>query len=359
MQQNSGESSITTAVISLTERGKVADEIEAIGVPVWCLNLQGISTLPRVVWRLRQMTRQFQPDLIQGWMYHGNLAASLAGRIATGNPKITWGIRQSLPDISREKPMTRKVIALSARVSRGPDQIIYNSHTARSQHEMFGFDATHARVIDNGFDPDHFHPDPAARRALRTELAISERTQLIGLVARYHPLKGQDIFLRAAMRLLEINPDADQHVKFLMAGRDATPDNPALASYFQNSHLARHVICLGERSDIPSITAGLDIATSTSWGEAFPNAVGEAMACGVPVVATDVGDVSRIIEGAGITVTPGDPDGIARAWTELLADPDRREMYGKQGREKVIREFSIKAASQSYSSLYYDLLSAT
>jgi len=340
---------IELAVISLRGGGAVSDEIQALGIRVWTLGLEKATHLPRAVSMLRKCVADVAPNIIQGWMYHGNIAANLARRLAAPWANVAWGVRQSLYDLAREKVATRQVIRLSAWLSSRADAIVYNSETSRSQHESHGFAAVRGTVIDNGIDTRVFKPDSQARRALRSELGLTEDAPLIGLVARFHPMKGHAFFLNAAARLAYRHPD----VRFVLVGLAATFENPALIRYFEHPALLGRVHCLGQRSDIPRLTAAFDIASSTSsWGEAFPNAIGEAMACAVPVVATDVGDVRRIVGDAGAVVPVEDEEALTEAWTALLADPKRRNDLGECGRVRVVECFSVEKMVQQYWQLY-------
>lgn len=285
-------------------------------------------------------------------MYHGNLAATVAWRWAASSAKLVWGVRQSLYDLDREKPMTRWVIRALVPLSRFPRAIVYNSHMARSQHETFGFQAKRGCVIDNGFDFDVFRPDPDARTIVRNILGLVPETPLIGLIARYHPMKGHLTFLEAAARLAQERAD----VHFLLVGRDVGPDNPMLSAALRHPALAGRTHCLGERDNIPLLTAALDVAcSSSSWGEAFPNALGEAMACGVPVVATDIGDVRRIVGDAGIIVPVADPGALCAAWKRLLDDVVLRSGMGRAGRLRLSQYFTLGNLGASYAALYEKL----
>jgi glycosyltransferase involved in cell wall biosynthesis len=341
---------IEPAVVSLALRGPVSAEIEALGVPVWHLNLASTAGLPRAALRLVLLARRFRPDVLQGWMYHGNLAALLAAQSLGRRVPVVWGIRQSLYDLSREKPNTQRVIRLGARWSSRPVAIVYNAHLARAQHEGIGFAAERGRVIGNGFDGKAWQPDDEARHSVREELGISPDAPLIGLIARYHPMKGHEVFLDAAVRLAERDPK----VHFLLAGRDVTPTHPVFQPYAQVSALAGRLHLLGERADIPRLTAALDIASSSSsWGEGFSNVIAEALCCGVPVVATDVGDSREILGDAGLIVPVGDVGALASAWQRLLdAGPEARRTMGQGGRARVLQHYSIKAMAEAYLQLY-------
>lgn len=344
------EKSIEIFIIAL-RGGSIHQQLEALGVPVLVLNVKQIGSFIKAFYTLLLEIRRLSPDIIQGWMYHGNLAATIAWALAGYRPKLVWGIRQSLYDIKREKPLTRHIIRLLSLISRTPKAIVYNSYLSRSQHEAFGFSNKRGLVINNGFDTEYFAPNKDARSELRKALGIHPNAPLIGLIARYHPVKGHITFLEAARRLAEIRSD----VHFLLAGKDISINHPDLREILSDPVLFGRVHCLGERQDIASITAAIDIACSCSWSEAFPNVIGEAMSCGVPVVATKVGDVEFILGEAGITVNPGDIDGFVSAWRLLLENDGIREKMGEIGRKRIAESFSIHLMIQRYWELYKKL----
>jgi len=346
------KSSVVVSVLAL-RGGSVKSEIEAIGVPVQVMTSIAWVDIPASFIELVRIAKAFRPDVVQGWMYHGNIVASLVQRWAAPRSRLVWGVRQSLYEIAREKPLTQAVIRASAWLSTGPDTIVYNSQTARDQHEAAGFANACGRVIDNGIDAQKFQPDDAARLSVRDMLGLTQNTLLIGLVARDHPIKGHEVFLRAADLLLKKRSD----VHFLLIGNGVTKDQPAFVRLLNDVSVGQRLHLLGERSDIPVFTAALDIASSSSWGEAFPNTVGEAMSCGVPVVATDVGDVRRIVGDAGIVVPSGDAKAMAQAWHRLLDDSKKRQTMGEIGRERVLSLFGVTAMAGHYLDLYRGMVS--
>ncbi len=341
---------LEVGVVSLRARGGVSGDIEAMGVPVWHLGLDSARDLPLAAMRLRGVARGFRPDVVQGWMYHGNLAAWLLRALWSRRARLCWSVRQSLPDLGLEKPGTRRVIRACSRVSAGVDAIVYNALLARRQHEAIGYASAPGRLIDNGFDTDVFRPDAEAAADIRRELGLMSSGRLIGLIARFHAMKGHEVFLRAAASLAARAPD----VHFLLAGQGVDAANPVLAPWLVEPALLGRVHPLGERADVPALTCALDVATSASlWGDAFHNSLGEAMSCGVPCVATDVGDARRIVGDTGLIVPPGDPEALAGAWARLLAlpTPDLAAL-GAAARRRVRECFSLDHAVAGYRALY-------
>lgn len=340
-------------IVSLVGGGSMLERMLSIGVAVDSLNMW--RRIPSLValWRLREIVSCYRPDLIQGWMYHGNLAASIAGWFCPNNVPVVWNVRQSFYDLKYERLLTRWVIRVNAWLSVRADAIVYNSRASASQHEGFGFDASRTRIIPNGFDTEVFCPDEHARSSVRRELGVADDTVLIGLVGRYHPMKDHWNFLNAAALLGK----EFSNVLFLLAGHEVDFDNPTLASIIQEQGLGGRVFLLGERKDMPRLQAALDIASCSSWSEGFANVIGEAMSCGVPCVVTDVGDLAWIIGDTGRVVAARDPVALSAAWTNILAlGHNGRQALGRRARERVIEYFSLEAVVQQYEDLHKCLI---
>jgi len=349
----SARSRFDPLVISLLDQGVVGPDIESLGIPVVTLDLARPAGWLSSLSELRKPMRRFNPHLIQGWMYHGNLAALPGAGFATGRPPVVWNIRQSLDDIRAEKPLTQAVIRLSARLSNQPAALIYNAKTAALQHERFGFARPRRRLIANGFDTDTFMPSPTGRARLRDALGIGHDEFVIGLAARYHPMKDIDNFLRAAHGLTTRGYPA----RFLLAGPGMDPGNAALMTRLRTLAPHSRVQLTGICTDMPLFFQGLDLATlSSSRGEGFPNVLGEAMACGVPCVATDVGDVRHILGDTGTWVAPGDPEALAQAWSAWIdSGVTERAVQGQRARARIVTHYGLPAIVSQYETLYTEL----
>ena len=334
-------------VVSLTPSGPMAKRIADLGVPVHSLNLHAAVPSPLRMWGIRSLTRQIAPDLIAGWMYHGNLMASLAGA-GEHNLPVIWVIQSSLDGYENRRWRTKAVIRLGARFSYRPKAIIYASRVARTQHEAQGYCASSSLAIPNGVDCQEFIPDPRVRVDIRNELGLNESHILIGLVARRHPIKDQPAFVRAAATVARNQPLA----RFLLVGRGIDRDL-SLRRLIQELSLDDRVLLFGERSDIPRINAALDIVCCSSLGEAFSRSIGEAMACEVPCVVTDVGDNAYLIGETGICVPPRDPEALAGALNQLIsAGPTLRKQWGSAARRRIEENFSLPAVVARYEEFF-------
>ncbi len=167
-------------------------------------------------------------------------------------------------------------------------------------------------------------------------------------------MKDHANFLQAAALLVKNNRD----IHFLLAGTEINQENQTLYQLIKELGLVNNVHLLGECSDMPRLTAALDIASSASaYGEAFPLILGEAMSCGVPCVVTDVGDSGWIVGNTGKVVPPRNPEALANAWQELIAlGIEGRETFGRAARERIIECFALDSVVTQYEQLYKKVL---
>lgn len=353
---NMDRNRFSPTVISMIDAGPIGKKIQQLGIPVHGIGMRMGRPYPFSFWRLIKKVRAFQPNLIQGWMYHGNLAAQFANAFLSKPVPVIWNIRHSLYDLAYEKKMTAWVIRLGARLSSRPAKILYNSKVSAAQHETLGYVSEKTTMIPNGFDTDIFAPSAEARLEIRRELGLSSSTILIGLIGRYHPMKGHANFIRAAAHISQSEPK----VHFLLAGKNVQVENNELMEILKDVGVMSKFHLLGERQDLSRLTASLDVATSSSsFGEGFSNVMGEAMACAVPCVATDVGDGGWVVGDAGLVIPARDPQAMAAAWKKLLnMGLEGRKALGAKARKRIDANFSLKTIVSQYESLYSSILNS-
>jgi glycosyltransferase involved in cell wall biosynthesis len=267
---------------------------------------------------------------------------------------VVWGVHHSDHVKALTKRTTLLTVGACARFSRWvPEWIVLCSEHSRKLYGEHGFAAEKMQVIPNGFDTTRFRPDAAARVEVRKELGIRPDAPVVGLVARYDPFKDHAGFCRAAALVAKARPDA----RFVMCGRGVDGGNRALVSLIGALGIEDHCRLLGPRNDVPRVLAALDVLASSSVSEAFPLAVGEAMACGVPCVATDVGDSALMLGPAGRIVPAGDTLALAEGLNEVLGmDVAERARLGEIGRRRVREMFDLDAVTRRYEALYETLV---
>ena len=341
-------------VISLGRCGRPAELIEQLGVPVIRLGLDGFA-LPSVLQAAlkgRSVLQRFRPALVCGWMYHGNVAAWLFSR-GCGVP-LVWNIRQTLR-LAGEKAATRGVIRAGALLSRIPQRIVYASGIAREHHRRIGYCAAKDCVLPNGFDLEEFRRDLTQRARLRAEFGVNEDTCVIGHLARYHPMKDQLAFIGAARQVV-----AEEHkVLVVMAGAGLDGMNPVLVSAIRECGLETQVRLLGETACPQALLSACDLfCLPSAWGEAFPNAVGEAMACELPCVVTRVGEGPDLVGATGLVVDPGDQKGLAQALLQLVRlGPSGRAALGARARTRITESFSLPDVAARYAEVFDEAVS--
>ena len=351
--QNIDRSIFDVTVICLSNRGALAEKFETNNIKVYSLNMKSGLPSPFKFIKLIKLLHYLKPDLVQTWMYHADLLGGLASRLLNVR-SVVWNIRQADISLQGTKKLTSFITKICAFISNYiPAHILTCSNLALKVHSDIGYNRDKMDVIPNGFDLQFFQRDHNARLYLRSELGIPFEAPVIGIVGRYDPLKNHQGFIHMAQMVLAEKPDTH----FLLAGTGIDYNNSFLVEaiaqtgYISNFHL------LGRRDDIPAVMSTLDVLVSSSHSEAFPNVLGEAMACEVPCAVTDVGDSAEIVGSTGRVVSAGNMDALALKSLELLSlTNDEKILLGQSARQRVIEYFDIKKIVGRYQDLYLKLL---
>jgi len=341
-------------VFSLTTMGEIGGRIADLGIPVEALRMRAGLPSPRKFWRLVVPLRHLRPDLGHTWLYHADLRGGLAARCARIRT-VVWGVRNSALDPASTKWSTRAAMRLCARLSAWlPTRILSCSEVAVRVHVHLGYDAAKMSVIPNGFDLSRFRPDADARASVREELGVGPATPLVGVVGRFDPQKNHLGFIKAAGMLHRQLPS----VHFVLAGARVDAQNEALVAAVAAQGLSGFVHLLGLRQDVSRLMAALDVmALPSAYGEAFPNVVGEAMACGVPCVVTDIGDSAYIVGDAGAVVAAGDMPGLAEKMVALLKmDGQAYSQLSTAAGIRIRERFEIGKVVGQYEDVYEQLV---
>jgi len=342
------------SVISLQTTGYLGEQLDSIGVPVRSLAMRkGRFDLPALL-RLTEWLIQNPPDLVQTWMYHADLIGGVAAQRA-GRIPVVWSIRHAAPDMKMLGTKTRLVVSLNAILSRHiPRAIVCCAKTTLQSHARAGFVQDKLLFIPNGIDTDKFSPNNKSREVFRKELGIANETPLVGLCGRFNIAKDHHTFIQAAAKLHQKIPD----IHFLLCGKNVSQENKILAGWVDDANIRQVCHLLGERMDMPVVLNELDLLVLSSRAEAFPSIIGEAMATGIPCVATEVGDSPSIIGDTGIVVPPSNPDAISTACEKLLnLTASERASLGEKARKRIEDNFSLKVCAKAYLDLYEKILS--
>lgn len=329
-------------VVCLGANDKMGDKITALGVKVECLNMpKGRPTFKGLL-QLTAIIRAYKKPVIQGWLYHGNLAASCAVLLAFKTNRLYWSIHNSLTRIESEKPLTRRIIYLLGFLSFLPRKIIYVAKLSATQHEEIGYLKSRTVLIPNGYDTDIFKPNFDAKMKLRSALNIPDDMRIIGVVGRWDWTKDHANFI-SALALVD-------GAHGVLVGTDIDDNNKELMELLTAEKVRDRVHLLGYRDDVPELMSAFDILCLSSRAEALPNVVGEAMACGVPCVVTNVGDVAELVADTGWVCPAGDYNSLAACLKEALMS-DLSE-YSRKARQRVSDYFSYAEMLNTYKKLY-------
>lgn len=338
-------------IISLMDEGKYGPLLMEKGISVHCLNMSQGKLSIKSIAKLFKLIKSAKPDVVQTWMYHADLIGGIVAK-SLGIKQVFWNIRHSTFDPSFTKASTIKVAKLCAKLSRTvPSAIVSCSHVAIQPHVDLGYDKSKFTVIGNGYDLDLFKIDDQAKFNIRKELNIGNKP-VLGMVGRYDPQKNHKGLIHALERVLYKGYDFD----LILVGKDLDSQNHELLNLIRNSNLSDKVHLLGQRQDIPSIMNALDIhILSSSYGEGFPNVIAEAMACGTPCIATDIGDVKVIIDDYGWVVEAGDDELITNAILEALELKKQSTEWMKMkalARKHITDNFSISLMIEKYNNVW-------
>ncbi|MHB1566955.1 MAG: glycosyltransferase [Acidiferrobacter sp.] len=306
------------------------------------LKKRGRWDLIGFLWRLWRRAQAASPDVCIGYMDIPNIVAWVVGRLV--GAKVVWGVRNSTRDVGSAPVLGRLGFWLMGRLSARPDLIIFNSEAGRRYYRARGFTTDRSVVIPNGIDTVYFSPQEG-KSLLRERWGVGGAEVVLGLVGRADPMKNHAIFIAAAARLRDAYP----HLRFVCAGMEAGGYRERMQELSRTLGLSDRMIWVDPMDNMPSLYRALDVLVlASAYGEGFPNVVGEAMACGVPCVVTDVGDSAWIVDHTGVVVQPGRPERLAEGMTQMITRLAHEGSVLRIGaRARIVCHFSTGALARN------------
>lgn len=336
----------THIVISLTNAGKIGEDLRASGIEVTGLGIRSFLDVPRAFARLLRLIRQTSPDIVQTWMYHADLLGGIAARLA-GNSNLVWGVRTTSPDMPFTTLMIRAICAKLSYIL--PHTIVCVAPAALEAHADCGYDTTRMIIIPNGFDLTKLTATKKQRQKFREQNGISEQHIVIGSLGRFDTNKDHKNFIMAAKLLAPLHPQ----LRFMMVGRDVDANNTVLYSFIAATGYAERFILLGERLDVFDCYAAMDIFCLHSRIEGLPNVLGEAMAMGLPCISTDVSGAALLLGDTEFIVPIEDSPQLAQGISRLLEmSPDTRRSLGDRAKQRINNQFSMSNMRHDFEKLY-------
>ncbi|HZD54675.1 MAG TPA: glycosyltransferase [Candidatus Aquicultoraceae bacterium] len=298
----------------------------------------------RTTWRIAAILRKDRPDILHAYLPAANVIGPIAARIA-GVPTVIVS-KRALANYKKRFPLLRQLEPLGNRLA---DVILVNSDAVRRDVERTerAWEGKF-RKIYNGVAPIAEWTEEE-RRAFRAREGIPSDARVVLSVSNFFPYKGHEELIEAAGQVV----DAIPHVLFLLAGRDSGTLEKCkrLAKERLPAHAVRF---LGSRTDVPDLLRASDLFVHPSHEEGFSNAILEAMAAGLPVVACNVGgNPEAIVHGkTGLLVPPRDPEVLAAAIREIAGAPDWGRPYGEAGRRRAAEDFSLDRMIAEIEAMY-------
>lgn len=339
----------THIVVSMMDEGKYGSLLKKSGIYVYCLNMPAGKLTLSGVWKLFRLIRRLKPDVVQTWMYHADLIGGMVVKLA-GVKNVFWNVRHTSLEPRKSKRSTIWVAKVCAKISGWvAKKIIYCAHEAQAVHENLGYKKGKAEIIGNGYDLALFDQNSQFRETVRNEFSLLKDEVLLGMVGRFDPQKDHSNLISALSTVKQKGFD----FKLLLIGKQLDNSNHELLKQIEFDGLTGNVRLLGQRTDISAVMNSLDIhVLSSSFGEAFPNVLAEAMACGTPCVTTDVGDAALIVGGTGWVVPPKDPQALANAVVQAINEKQGNHiawLNRKQAcRDRIVENFSIVKMIEDY-----------
>jgi glycosyltransferase involved in cell wall biosynthesis len=327
-------------VVSLKDEGIYGPKLEKCGIKVICLNMKnGVPSISALL-KLISLLRSQNADVIMSWLYHADLMGVLAALLGGARiKKLVWNLRCSNIDFEKYSFSTKVTVSLLSFFSKFINTIVFNSYAGKNLHIELGYSPKRWKYIPNGFDLNECSKKLYDRETVREELGINKDTLLFGMIGRYDPQKDHQNFLAAAKILIS----RIENLHFVLIGPDIEKLKVPL-------ELKDKVSLFGRRLDIPRFLSALDVnVLSSSYGEGFPNVVGEAMAMEVPSIVTDVGDSAELVGETGLIVPPKDAEALFKAMLKISqTPPTERKLLGKLAREKIIKNYNIEDIENLY-----------
>jgi glycosyltransferase involved in cell wall biosynthesis len=331
-------------VISIVSGGKYFSLLKKIGIKVYCMDMKFYSLLN--FFYLIKLLRNLKPDIVQTWLIHGDFIGGIASRLA-GIKNILWTILYSKLDTSIEKTRNILLIKILAKLSYIiPKLIIVVSKSAKKNCQNLGYNKKKIRLITTGFDLSYFKISKYEKLYFKKKIKIKKQTPLIGIVARYHPVKDH-INLLHALSILRLKKKL---FCCALVGSNMTKKNVILFNEIKKLQLENFVKLLGPKNNIPQVMNGLDVNILCSKSEGFPSVIVEAMACGTPCVVTDVGDSAFIVGKNGWVVPSSNSIQLANTIEKTLSKINKKNWKKRcdQARLRVKNKFGINKMIKYY-----------
>jgi glycosyltransferase involved in cell wall biosynthesis len=339
-------------VFSMKGLGKYGKLLRYQGIEVRVLNISTFKTLPYAILKFREVLKETKPDLIPTWMYHANIFAGVLTKIFFYKKPVVWNIRCTIMKLVEAGLTTYILIYLGSLLSYFiPDCIVVCGKAVKSDHQEAGYKRSKMKIIENGFDLEYFKP-PQKLQNINNNYYT--RDLIVGVLGRFHPQKNHDLAIKACSIAISKNIN----LKLYLAGTGMTTDKSELNKSIRKHRMENFTEFFGALKDVRVFFKEIDVLLLPSkFGEGFPNVLAEAMAYGIPCIATSIGDSEKIIGQSGWVVPNQKPKEIVSAFEEIIEMRKNKSWLKikNTARKRIEKNFSISKMITSYSKCWKDI----
>ena len=332
---------INNIVLSLTKSGSLLNDFKKPNSEIYEIGLNSINLISNIK-TLNEIKKKHKINVVQGWMYHGNLFAFIFQKIFFSKAKLFFNVRHALYNFKFENYKNIFSITLGKFISRFADKIIYNSAVSKNHHEDKGYSNKNGVIVRNGFiELKHFEE----KKKLSPWL-IDNDTFVIGKIARFHKIKAYDIFLQACSLV-------DKKCKILVVcigrGTDGLEFKKLISKYKFNIK----PITVGEVFNPEIYLKDIDILINSSFTESMPNIIGEAFLHDTFCIATNVGDTHLYFDDKEFLFEPGDFRSLEKKIENFIKlNKDQKSKLIDTSKNNLFSNYSIKKVCSKYFELY-------
>ena len=342
-------------VLSMQGLGKYGKLLRYHCIEVRALNISTFKTLPCAILKFREVLKETKPDLIQTWMYHANIFAGVLAKIFFYKIPVVWNIRCTIMKLFEAGLTTYILIYLSSLLSYFiPDCIIVCGNSVKSDHQEVGYKSSKIKIIENGFDLEYFKPP---KKSQNFNNNYHTKGLIVGVLGRFHPQKNHDLAIKACSIAISKNIN----LKLYLAGSGMTTDESELNKSIRKHRMENFTEFFGALKDVRVFFKEIDVLLLPSkFGEGFPNVLAEAMAYGIPCIATSIGDSKRIIGKTGWVVSTEKPKEIVSAFEEIIDIKNEGSwiIIKTAARQQIKQNFSISQMIISYTNCWKELVNS-
>ena len=336
-----------TEIICLTKKGHHSNLIENENIKIFYCNLnKNLFDFLKVINMYKKILMK-RPKIIHSFLYHSDILASIIGKL-TFTKVILWSVHHDF--IKSENTILRNIQVrfLSLFSKFVPNKIIYCSKESLYNHERYGYSKRKSILIKNGICTKIFYPRKNLNHKIKKLLNLKKDEFLIGHLARFHPIKGHKILLKS----LKLVKSKNKNFKCLMIGKGVNKKNVLLNNLIKKNNLEKNIILYGETRFPQKLINSFDINVISSLSESSPLALIEAMATGIPTVATNVGSIKETLGQTGWVVKNNSPQDLADKLVYIIDNKSTLKNKSNLARERVISKYSQVQMLKGYELIY-------